>query len=259
MNLRNSDRWVPRRRSTRNLIKAHSLIGLFSAALVVVLVITGWALNHNDGLALGARHIKNDWILDLYRISEKPGVQEISSQGLVLATIDDAVFLDAIFLLSTDDTLLGIASYNDVAHVFSSSLVRMYTEQGELIETAILPATISAVGALIDSTLVLELEGGGITGLSLVSFQLELPSTSLPTRWQAFAKRDNPSYPSIVAGWRERRLTLEQALLDIHSGRIFGSIGVWLVDLFGLLLLVLASTGLIVRFRRRRRRSHQIR
>ena len=259
MNWRNNDRWVPRRRSTRNLIKAHSLIGLFSAVLVVVLVITGWALNHNDGLALSARHIKNDWILDLYGISEKPGVQEISSQGMVLATIDDAVFIDAKFLFSTDDTLLGIASYDDVVHVFSSSSVRMYTAQGELIETAILPATISAVGTLIDSTIVLEREDGDITGLNLVSLQLESPQIILPTSWQAFVKRDNPSYLSIIAEWRERRLTLERALLDIHSGRLFGSIGVWLVDLFGLLLLVLALTGLIVRFRGRRRRSHQIR
>mgnify|MGYP001548171227 CR=1 FL=1 len=52
-------------------------------------------------------------------------------------------------------------------------------------------------------------------------------------------------------------LTLERVLLDVHSGRILGAAGVWLADLVGLLLLVIAVSGCYVwlskpgRFRRR--------
>ena len=45
-----------------------------------------------------------------------------------------------------------------------------------------------------------------------------------------------------VAG--QHGLPLERVLLDLHSGRIFGEAGVWLVDAAALLFLLLAGSGL---------------
>jgi uncharacterized iron-regulated membrane protein len=39
-------------------------------------------------------------------------------------------------------------------------------------------------------------------------------------------------------------LTWERLLQDVHSGRLFGSFGVWVVDLAGVLMVALALTGL---------------
>ena len=39
-------------------------------------------------------------------------------------------------------------------------------------------------------------------------------------------------------------LTLERVLLDLHSGRIMGAVGPWIMDAAAILLLVLALTGI---------------
>ncbi|MGS0729088.1 PepSY-associated TM helix domain-containing protein, partial [Shewanella sp. 0m-11] len=39
------------------------------------------------------------------------------------------------------------------------------------------------------------------------------------------------------------RLTWERVLLDMHSGRFFGSLGPWIMDLVALSLLIMAFTG----------------
>ncbi len=48
-----------------------------------------------------------------------------------------------------------------------------------------------------------------------------------------------------------RWLSAERILLDVHSGRILGRYGPWLMDGAAILLLILAATGLIGWFRGR--------
>ena len=40
-------------------------------------------------------------------------------------------------------------------------------------------------------------------------------------------------------------MNLEQILLDLHSGRLFGSFGVLVMDLAAILLVVLSITGFV--------------
>ncbi len=48
-------------------------------------------------------------------------------------------------------------------------------------------------------------------------------------------------------------INLERMVLDFHSGRLFGSIGVWFVDIVGVMVILLALSGLFLWFGRRRR------
>jgi hypothetical protein len=252
---------VPRRRSTKWLIKLHSITGLSAIASIIVLVLTGWALNHGDDLELYTTYIKNNWILDLYHVSEKPEVGEFLSQGTVVSVIDDTVYLGSDFLYRSSDAVIGITLFDNVVYIFSSSAVRLYSLRGEHIETATLTERVSAVGSsLVGEVVPLKSAAGSILGLSIDS--LELGSEAVKEisvlseqDWQQISIRQQLSHPLIIQDWRGRLITVEQAMLDIHSGRLFGSLGVWLVDLFGLLLLFLALTGPVIWFRRKRRRS----
>ena len=47
----------------------------------------------------------------------------------------------------------------------------------------------------------------------------------------------------LLQQYRGSGLTIERVLLDLHSGRIVGSWGVYVVDLIAILLLVLSCTG----------------
>jgi uncharacterized iron-regulated membrane protein len=53
------------------------------------------------------------------------------------------------------------------------------------------------------------------------------------------------------SAWRGTGLSLERVLLDLHSGRILGEAGVWLVDAAALLFLLLAGSGVWLWGRRR--------
>jgi hypothetical protein len=50
-----------------------------------------------------------------------------------------------------------------------------------------------------------------------------------------------------------RWLSWERVLLDLHSGRLFGQAGVWVVDAVGVLLITLASSGTLMWWFHRRR------
>ena len=47
----------------------------------------------------------------------------------------------------------------------------------------------------------------------------------------------------LLKKYRGQGLTLERVLLDLHSGRLFGTFGVYIVDAAALLFLILAFTG----------------
>ena len=53
--------------------------------------------------------------------------------------------------------------------------------------------------------------------------------------------------------------SLERVLLDFHSGRIFGPVGIVVYDLLALMVLVLSISGLIiwVRGKRNGKRKHK--
>ncbi|MDH3900042.1 MAG: PepSY domain-containing protein, partial [Gammaproteobacteria bacterium] len=67
---------------------------------------------------------------------------------------------------------------------------------------------------------------------------------------------------ALQQAWRGTGLTLERLLLDLHSGRILGSWGVYLVDAAAVLFLLLAISGVWLWGKRRaaarahRRRGH---
>ena len=44
--------------------------------------------------------------------------------------------------------------------------------------------------------------------------------------------------------YRGRVLTLERLMVDLHSGRLFGLGGTWLMDIVAALMVVLAVSGL---------------
>jgi hypothetical protein len=44
--------------------------------------------------------------------------------------------------------------------------------------------------------------------------------------------------------YRGRVLTLERLMLDLHSGRLFGLGGTWLMDIVAALLVILAASGM---------------
>ncbi|MCB2385418.1 PepSY-associated TM helix domain-containing protein [Thalassolituus alkanivorans] len=58
--------------------------------------------------------------------------------------------------------------------------------------------------------------------------------------------------PAELAAARNESISWQRVLLDLHSGRWFGSWGVWVVDVAALILLFLALSGAWIWFSRKR-------
>ncbi len=76
-------------------------------------------------------------------------------------------------------------------------------------------------------------------------------TTESGVSWATAAPPDQELARALRNTWRGTGLPLERVLLDLHSGRILGEAGVWLVDAAALLFLLLAASGLWLWGRRR--------
>jgi len=77
----------------------------------------------------------------------------------------------------------------------------------------------------------------------------------LAVRWAACARAAPAELEAAArAAYAATMLPWERVLLDLHSGRIFGRFGPWVMDLAALLLVFLAATGPWLWWRQRRKR-----
>ncbi|MCB0333679.1 MAG: PepSY domain-containing protein, partial [Bdellovibrionales bacterium] len=67
--------------------------------------------------------------------------------------------------------------------------------------------------------------------------QVHLPPLHFQTPPAALLSR-------ILQDWRGQGIHLERILLDLHTGRIFGSLGSYLLDLVGIATLILLYSGI---------------
>ena len=85
----------------------------------------------------------------------------------------------------------------------------------------------------------------------LLNWQQTEESITAPL-WSSSEPTPDKLQQSITHKYRGEGLSLERVLLDLHSGRIFGTIGVLVYDLLALALGFLSISGLILWLRSRR-------
>lgn len=82
--------------------------------------------------------------------------------------------------------------------------------------------------------------------------------SAMNIRWALPATLDKTSRQQLDNAWRGNGLPLERIMLDLHSGRILGQWGVYLMDAAAILFLLLSASGVWLWARRRASaRAHQ--
>jgi len=61
--------------------------------------------------------------------------------------------------------------------------------------------------------------------------------------WSQASSDENPNLKALELAYIGSEITLERFILDLHSGRIFGIVGIIFNDIFALLLISLAMSG----------------
>ena len=225
----------------------HRRIGIVAALLVLILSITGVALNHTEGLRLDQRYVTSAWLLDWYGIDLPDDGESFAVAAGRVSLLGDRLYFDDTPVDGLIDELVGAAQAGDMIVAVVDGDAILITPQGELVERlgaeSGMPPGVTAVGTREDGRVVVR-SGAGIYSADeqLLGWVLAEPADT-PVRWSRPDPLPDGLRAALRQDYRGRILPLERILLDLHSGRLFGRWGIWLMDGAAVLLIALALTG----------------
>lgn len=230
----------------------HKQCGVFSALVLIFLSVSGIALNHTESIDLAKVKIESTWWLDHYGVKKPHQVRAFDEGNIIVA--DTYIWLNEKTVIEVESNVL--AAYYDQAYfwVYTPNELNIYTPEGELADQinalSGLPQHISHVSKQGDYIIVKNSQGTYIAHSQVLE-------------WEAYEKGIQPIWikeytltPHKVeaAGslYRSQFLSLERIIVDAHSGRIFGLIGILFMDFIALLLILLSCSGLYIWLRQRK-------
>lgn len=232
----------------------HRRTGVVISLIVVLLVITGFALNHTERFGLDKRFINTNWILDWYQIEVKGTVLAYKVNGDLIVQLGERLYKNTTEIKSDVTQLVGAIEIDDMTIIALDQELVLVDQQGEIIEILSgvdgVPSGMRAIGKSREGEVYLEAAYGmyqvDIEDLTWVEQEIKDDSVV----WAIPSTIDKSLYKNIEEQYRGKGLNLERVLLDLHSGRIFGHYGVLVVDLVGGLLLLLVISGFYMWFKR---------
>jgi len=242
-------------RLIRHLREWHRKLGIIAAFFIIFLSITGVALNHTTTLALAHKPINNLWLLDHYGITPPNDIRFYLDSSLQVT--NNLVWLDGKLLLesSADIVSAGVMSAKvskdtsiDVFVIVSQNHLYIYNKQGEMLdqmgeETGI-PEGIK--GLNIDKGIVTVKTSSGYYQSDSDFFYWQSISPLLEPLWIASESVSPQKEQQASLAYRSQFLTLERIIVDAHSGRILGLIGVLFMDAVAVLLILLSLSGIYI-------------
>lgn len=236
----------------------HRRIGLLALILVVILAITGIMLNHTEEFSLDETYINNSWLLNWYGI--KPEDEPISfqvsndSETHIISAWNHQLFFDDLPVTKLEQEMHGAIGAEQFIVVALDNEIILLSYEGEFIERVSTNISFSDIQRL------------GI------KYKRPVIETSEPLYymadehildWDVISNDDiewteqhslgEDDYEKLLVAYRGNGLKLERVILDLHSGRIFGNYGVYLMDAAAIALLWLSFSGLWVWNSRRKK------
>ena len=233
-------------------LRWHRRIGLSVMLMVVFLAITGILLNHSPGIGLSKTTIKSSWLMNWY------GFETTSFTGYQVTPVETTetpqwlshpgghdLFLNTEPVANCESPLMGASATSTMLLALCKDELVILTHQGELIEKlnvlSGLPANTSGLQVIGEEVFILADTKPILVNLDTLATQ---PSKTSINEWS----KASPLPQELVDNLKQRAelpgISMETLILDLHSGRFFGTAGVLFVDLIGLLICILALTGL---------------
>ena len=230
--------------------RMHRWLGVGSIVFILLLSITGIALNHANGLSLGRHYIRAPWLLEWYGVTVPAPQASFTAAAHRISLIGERLYYDNNELTDGVFLLAGAVSTPSFVAIATSTDVFLVTPGGTLVERVdtqtFLPGEITAIGVA-GAALVLR---SGETlyetdeNMLTVSPCLELDVAGV--QWSISSAIPEDHLVILQELYRGRGLSLEQLILDLHSGKILGRVGPVLMDAAGLLFIALSVVGLII-------------
>ena len=243
----------PKRNFTATLREWHKRTGLFAFLFLGWLGLSGILLNEASDLNLNAVRIDWPWLMSIYGLHADPPLAALPAGGHWLAVAGDNTVLDGKPLAEAIDAPLGFVAAQEpgeptkqmlyVAH--ADSLVLLKPDGSRVDELRMPPLPIGAIRRI--GTVEGQAGGIAIQG-SDTAYQSDdegeswkpVPATAV--HW-SIKQQLPPDQRKLLLPFSRPSISVQQILVDAHSGRLFGRFGTFFVDAVGLAALVLACSG----------------
>jgi hypothetical protein len=230
------------------LLRWHRRIGVLLAVFVVNLVATGIAINHSSGLSLNERHVDQAWLLSLYGINAAEQRSFLVGEHYLSQAGDSGLYFDQQALLRCDGALLGAVALANEIYALCEGRLLVFSR-----EVALLDDISSAYGLPEGLENLAEKNGRlylrdrhRVYQYDPLALQFTIADEPPGTRWAQVSVPTVELDSFLQQRHRGKGPSWERVLLDLHSGRLFGDIGVWVVDLAAIALLLIALSGVWV-------------
>ncbi|HBQ44199.1 MAG TPA: hypothetical protein DD716_00890 [Thiomicrospira sp.] len=232
----------------------HKKLGLVSMLVVIMLVITGIMLNHNDRFEFNKISINSKVINDWYGI-ELPQIEaSFNQEETWVSLFSQTLYINQTPLKQlTIEQLFGFQKTSFGLIIATNQGLILTTKEAELIDVIKPDLNIKLV-YLEDSQLIIQKTDNLLYTIKPPYEELSLYKEEKGNRQPILQASLPLSMQKIIEQDRNNGLTVERVLLDMHSGRFFGSLGTYVIDLFSIFFLILSLTGFWMYFKARRKR-----
>lgn len=228
------------------------MLGIASCVFLLLIAVTGLALNHADRLALSQRSAALPFVLAIYGVDAPPIDAAYAAAGSVIALAGGFVAVDENIVAETRD-LLGAVTVRDGILAVTADELLLFTPDGQLVERAspALPAGARRLGSDGDTAVI----DAGAQQFHVDTATMTLkPATASPRdpAWAQATVVADERAQQLGAAVLGRTLNWSRVLNDVHSGRVLPGAGPVIADLAALCLVYLAVSGLYLGLRRNR-------
>jgi len=235
-----------RKRLNRYLREWHRRLGIFTALFLIFLSITGIALNHTTFFSLSHQSISTPWLLSHYGIKPAVDVRFYQQKNWVIT--DQLVWLKDKLVFESDETVISLTKFQSYTLLATRSQLIIFTETGEIVEqldsSSDLPVPISAINVTGDKIVLKTADGYYQSDSDLMDWQAVQTLTK-----PSWVGNDLVTQAELAVAQRQFQsqfLNWERVILDAHSGRLFGDVGVWFMDIVAFILILLSISGIYI-------------
>ncbi len=223
----------------------HRRFGIISASFVLLLVITGLILNHTDALRLDRKYVQNRLLLSLYNINPRQEPRGSKAHDLWVSQVGERLYINEREIRKNVTELIGAIEYADELIIAFDSELLVVNSDGAIIESLRgaqgVPAGMRAIGKTVNDDIVVRASHGDyIVDLDRTDWHEE---EFIKADWSETGALPDDLKDGLLKQYRGKGLSMERVLLDLHSGRLFGQFGVYLIDASAILFFILALTG----------------
>ncbi len=249
-----------RHRKLRSVFQWHRYAGLAAFLFLMMLVITGILLNHTERMSLDQNYVGSDLVLDWYGINPPRIDAAFRTARHTIVQIEDRLYFNYRPLTERIAALRGAVNVAGLVAIAVDDALLLLTPTGELVErlgdAQGSPSGVRAIGRTNDGRVVVNAAHGlYATDKDFLGWQRYRGKECV--RWSTPQSVSSEVAQELKRHYRAHVLPLERVILDLHSGRILGSWGVFVIDAAALLLSFLGMSGCWLWYERyRKRKAH---